>query len=142
MIKQSSAGVVVYRTGDNDERTYLLLQYPRGPFDFPKGKLKDGETWKNAAIRELIEETNLKLDLHSSFEHAYSYSFNDMRGNRVEKTIVFFLAKAPYDAVVSLSQEHIDFLWLSYLQARIQLPFENVRHLLDQVEQFLELSAP
>lgn len=141
MIKQSSAGVVVYRQNENKERTYLLLQYPRGTWDFPKGKLKENETWRHGAIRELEEETGLKLSLHESFEHSYSYNFNDVRGNRIEKTIVFFLTKAPYDSEIVLSQEHVDFLWLPYIHARMQLPFENIKHLIDQVEQFLELSA-
>ena len=111
MLKQSSAGVVVYRIGDDGMRTYLLLQYPRGPWDFPKGKLKEGETWKQGALREAKEETGIDPELHPHFEHAYSYS-----------------------------QEHVDYLWLPYHQARMQLPFENVKYLLDQVENFLDLS--
>lgn len=140
MIKQSSAGVVVYRYSDIGERTYLLLQYPRGPWDFAKGKLQDNESWREAALRELKEETGLSLELHSSFEHSYSYTFNGTRGNKIEKTILFFIAQAPYHCDISLSQEHIDYLWLPYEHARMQLVFENIKYLLDQVEQFLELS--
>lgn len=141
MIKQSSAGVVIYRLDEENNRTYLLLQYPRGPWDFAKGKLKDGETWRHGARREALEETGIDVDLHPSFEHSYAYTFNDNRGNKVEKTVVFFIAKASYDSQIRLSQEHVDYLWLSYHQARMQLPFENIKHLLDQVEQFLELSS-
>lgn len=140
MIKQSSAGVVIYRVSNSGERTYLLLQYPRGPWDFAKGKLRDGEGWREAALRELKEETGLVLALYKNFEHSYSYTFNDARGNKIEKTILFFIAQAPYDCEISLSQEHVDYLWLSYEHARMQLVFENIKHLLDQVEQFLELS--
>jgi len=141
MIKQSSAGVVVYRYSATGERTYLLLQYPRGPWDFAKGKLQDNESWREAALRELKEETGLTLDLHPSFEHSYSYTFNGSRGNKIEKTILFFIAQAPYDSEISLSQEHVDYLWLPYEHARMQLVFENIKYLLDQVEQFLELSS-
>jgi bis(5'-nucleosidyl)-tetraphosphatase len=140
MIKQSSAGVVVYRISKEGERTYLLLQYPRGPWDFAKGKLKDGEGWREAASRELKEETGLETPLFKNFEHSYSYTFNDARGNKVEKTILFFIACAPYDCEILLSQEHVDYLWLQYEHARMQLVFENIKHLLDQVEQFLEVS--
>lgn len=138
MIKQSSAGVVVYRLGKNGERTYLLLQYPRGPWDFAKGKLKENEGWREAAQRELKEETGLSLPLYKNFEHSYSYTFNDTRGNKVQKTILFFIALAPYDTEISLSQEHVDYLWLPYEQARMQLVFENIRHLIDQVEDYLD----
>ena len=140
MIKQSSAGVVVYRHSATRERTYLLLQYPRGPWDFAKGKLQDNEAWREAALRELKEETGLVLPLHNNFEHSYSYTFNGSRGNKIEKTILFFIDEAPYDCDISLSQEHVDYLWLPYEHARMQLVFDNIKYLLDQVEQFLELS--
>lgn len=140
LTKQFSAGVVVYRLDENQERTYLLLQYPRGPWDFAKGKLEKNEKWREGAHREALEETGLDVKLHPSFEHSYSYTFNDSRGNRVEKTVVFFIAKVDYNSTIILSQEHVDYLWLPYNQARMQLPFENIKYLLDQVEQFLELS--
>ena len=140
MLKQISAGVVVYREFENHTRHYLLLQYPGKYWDFPKGKLKDGETWRQGAKRELAEETGLTIILHERFEHSYSYTFSDNRGNKIEKTIVFLLSKAPFDSEISLSQEHVDYLWLPYQQARMQLPFENIKHLLDQVDQFLDLS--
>ena len=139
-IKQFSAGVVIYRINESDERTYLLLQYPKGPWDFPKGKLLENEKWREGAFREALEETGLSLTLHPNFEHSYSYTFNDSRGNRIEKTVVFFISKVDYNSTITLSQEHVDYLWLSYNQARMQLPFENIKYLLDQVEQFLELS--
>jgi len=141
MLKQCSAGVVIYRLDEEFNRTYLLLQYPKGPWDFAKGKLKDGEAWRHCAIREVSEETGIEVKLYKNFEHSYTYKFNDSQGNRIEKTVVFFLAQVPYDSQIKLSEEHIDFLWLSYQQARMQLPFDNIKYLLDQVEQFLDVSS-
>ena len=137
MLKQFSAGVVIYRIGENNERTYLVLQYPKGPWDFPKGKLESNERWKHGAHREALEETGIDLRLDDDFEHSYAYTFNDSRGNRVEKTVMFFISRADKDAQITLSQEHVDYLWLPHHQARMQLPFENIKHLLDQVEKFL-----
>ena len=137
MLKQSSAGIVVYRTSEHGTRTYLLLQYPGKYWDFPKGKLEEGETWLEAALRESREETGLDILVHKGFDHIYMYSFNDFKGNRIQKTVVFFIGQAPTDSEVTLSYEHIDYLWLSYEQARMQIHFENVRLLLDEVENFL-----
>jgi hypothetical protein len=39
---------------------------------------------------------------------------------------------------VRLSHEHMDFLWLPYEQARMQIYFDSVRILLDEVESFLD----
>ena len=59
MIKtEFSAGVILYRQL-KDSREYLLLHYPGGHFDFPKGHLEQDETEREAAYRELKEETGI-----------------------------------------------------------------------------------
>jgi 8-oxo-dGTP pyrophosphatase MutT (NUDIX family) len=137
MLKQSSAGIVVYRIGDDNIRTYLLLQYPGKYWDFPKGKLEKDEKWIEAALREAKEESGLSLDIEPGFEHCYTYNFNDFKGNKIEKTVIFFIGKADESSMVILSYEHIDYLWLPFEQARMQIHFESVRELLDEVEAFL-----
>jgi bis(5'-nucleosidyl)-tetraphosphatase len=138
MFKQLSAGIIVYRLDDYKKRTYLLLQYPGKYWDFPKGKLENNEKWIDAAIRETKEETNLdNLFIEEGFEHSYSYVFNDFKGNKIEKTVVFFIGKAEINTQVTLSYEHVDYLWLPYDQARMQIYFQSVRFLLDEVELFL-----
>lgn len=138
MFKQLSAGIIVYRVDDYKKRTYLLLQYPGKYWDFPKGKLENNEKWIDAAIRETKEETNLdNLVIEEDFEHSYSYIFNDFKGNKIEKTVVFFIGKAEINTQVTLSYEHVDYLWLPYDQARMQIYFQSVRFLLDEVESFL-----
>lgn len=137
MLKQLSAGIVVYRFGEDNTRTYLLLQYPGKYWDLPKGKLEPGEKWLEAALRETKEETGLDLHMHEDFEYSYTYTFNDFRGNKIEKTVVFFVGKAEQDSSVTLSFEHIDYLWLPYEQAKLQIHFENVKNLISEVEDFL-----
>ena len=138
MFKQLSAGIIVYRLDDEKRRTYLLLQYPGKYWDFPKGKLENSERWIDAAIRETKEETSLEnLVIENDFEHSYSYVFNDFKGNKIEKTVVFFIGRAAMESQVILSYEHVDFLWLPYDQARMQIYFQSVRVLLDEVESFL-----
>lgn len=139
MLKQFSAGVIIYRLDDNKRRTYLLLQYPGKYWDFPKGKLETNEKWIDAALRETKEETGLDdIKIKSGFEHNYSYTFSDFKGNKVQKTVVFFIGHSAGSQTVRLSHEHMDFLWLPYEQARMQIYFESVRLLLDEVESFLD----
>lgn len=51
---QAGGGLV-----SNDRQEYLLI-HRRGKWDLPKGKLDEGETIEECAIREVQEETGLK----------------------------------------------------------------------------------
>jgi hypothetical protein len=46
-----SVGAVVF-TGEKNKRQYLLLHYPSGHFDFPKGHVEVGETEEETLRRE------------------------------------------------------------------------------------------
>ena len=55
-----AAGVVVFRPG----REVLLVHRPKyDDWSFPKGKLDRGESAPAAAVREVLEETGLRVRL-------------------------------------------------------------------------------
>jgi 8-oxo-dGTP diphosphatase len=59
-----AAGGVVWRPRDEGEPEVLLVHRPRyRDWTFPKGKVEQGETDEQAAIREVEEETGLRCDL-------------------------------------------------------------------------------
>ena len=43
-----------------NERNELLMIFRQGKWDLPKGKLDEGETIEECAVREVVEETGLK----------------------------------------------------------------------------------
>jgi 8-oxo-dGTP diphosphatase len=54
-----AAGGLVVRDG-----CVLVVHRPRyDDWSFPKGKLEDGESWEEAALREVEEETGLRCEL-------------------------------------------------------------------------------
>lgn len=53
-VKIVAAGGIV-----ENEEGKILLQYRRGKWDLPKGKLDEGETLEECAVREVEEETGL-----------------------------------------------------------------------------------
>ncbi|MDX6453592.1 MAG: 8-oxo-(d)GTP phosphatase [Gaiellaceae bacterium] len=54
-----AAGGVIVRDG-----SVLLVHRPEyDDWSFPKGKLEDGETWEEGALREVEEETGLRCAL-------------------------------------------------------------------------------
>ena len=58
-----------------NEKNELLMIFRQGKWDLPKGKLDDGETIEECAVREVVEETGLKEVKLGSFigitQHEY-----------------------------------------------------------------------
>ena len=54
-----AAGGILVRDG-----AVLLVHRPKyDDWSFPKGKLEEGESWEDAAVREVEEETGLRCEL-------------------------------------------------------------------------------
>ncbi len=59
-----AAGGVVWRTGrDGVEVVVVPRPPPRDDWSLPKGKLEPGERHREAALREVLEETGLRCEL-------------------------------------------------------------------------------
>src|SRR5208283_1477168 len=110
-MEEHSAGAVVFRE-DSSTRVYLLLEYPAGHWDFPKGNIETGESPLDTMVREVREETGLKsIRVVGGFEHVIDYYYN-RGGKRVHKQVTFLLAEATdHDESVTLSFEHRQFAW-------------------------------
>ena len=131
MKTETSAGIVVFH-----EKEFLLLHYPEGHWDFPKGVIESGEGHEQAALRETKEETNLEVEIIPGFKQEIHYSF-ERDGEKTSKTVYFFLGKSKTKDV-KLSWEHTAFAWLSYEKALQKLTFENAKDLLRKAKKFLE----
>ena len=55
----AAGGVVWRRTGTGDVEVVLVHRPRYDDWSLPKGKLEPGETWRDAAVREVEEETGL-----------------------------------------------------------------------------------
>ncbi len=132
----ASAGIVVF-VKENNAIKYLLLHYPHGHWDFVKGKLEEGEIEQEAAIRELQEETGLHAHIMPDFRDSFSYYYTEVDGLEAHKKVYFFVGEA-YSTDVTLSEEHIDYAWLSYKHAHERLTFDNAKELLKKAHDFIE----
>ena len=64
---ERSCGAVVFRK-INDDYRYLLIRNRRSSnWSFPKGHVEAGETLEETAIREVLEETGLHIDIIPNF---------------------------------------------------------------------------
>ncbi|MGC9067781.1 MAG: bis(5'-nucleosyl)-tetraphosphatase [Thermoprotei archaeon] len=135
MLEERSAGAVVFRK-ENSIRKYLLLHYPAGHWDFPKGGIDDDETPKETAIREVREETGITdLNFIAGFEERVSY-FYRKGGKTVHKEVIYFLAETKQE-IVSLSWEHMGYAWLIFNDAYKKLTFKTSKDVLRKAENHL-----
>ena len=135
MLEEKSAGaIVIHRSGSKIE--YLILHYPAGHWDFPKGNVEKGESELDAAIREIGEETGLTdLRLINGFKRMIQYYYR--KGDQlVKKTVTFYLAESKTKDV-KLSYEHQGFIWLPIDEALAKVTYQNARNVLKEAHQFL-----
>jgi len=136
MEETRSAGVIIFLDTSN-EKSFLLLKYPAGHWDFVKGKIEPGETSMQAAIRETNEETGIKdLDFLKKFEESIEYYFK-MDGNSIHKKVLFFLAKTK-TREVKISHEHLSFQWLNFEDAQKKITFQNAQKVLVNAQNLLK----
>ena len=128
MIEERSAGaVVVHTTGE--ESLFLLLHYPTGHWDFPKGNIEEGELEIETVKREVLEETAINsLEIVAGFRQEVEYHYQRIE-QTVHKQVVYFLATT-MNKVVTISHEHQGYVWLPYKEAQTKLTFSNSRGVL------------
>jgi bis(5'-nucleosidyl)-tetraphosphatase len=122
---------------DNSEPEYLLLHYAAGHWDFPKGNIETGESEKQAAAREIREETGItNVEFLDSFRMKIEYKYRHGK-KLVRKQVVLYLARTRTRQVI-LSHEHIGFAWRKFDEAIQQLTFRNATNLLSAAKEYLQ----
>jgi len=82
----------------------LLFMFRRNKWDLPKGKLDDGESLEQCAVREVEEETGLK-DVHLGKPLLITYHTYDESGKHFLKETHWYRMTAPGDQSVIPQQE-------------------------------------
>jgi 8-oxo-dGTP pyrophosphatase MutT (NUDIX family) len=130
MIEETSSGVVLFRK-ENGKILFLLLHYPSGHWDFVKGKMEEGESPRETAIRETKEETEISdIEFFDNFEEWIQYNFQ-YQGELIRKKVVFFLGETKTKDV-KISHEHLNYTWMDYPTAMEKTTFENAKTVLSK----------
>ncbi|MDP1884375.1 MAG: NUDIX domain-containing protein [Candidatus Moranbacteria bacterium] len=145
---EKSVGAVVFRRKEAGGKEFLLLHYPSGHWDFPKGHMESGETEEMTLRREVEEETGLKdLRLLPGHRDSMWYFYRakgkerqerekDGRGINVFKRVVYYAAETE-GKEIGLSHEHIGSVWLDYEAALARLTFPSGKKILQKTHNFL-----
>lgn len=129
-----SAGAVVLAEGTDGPCLAILHRRQPEEWRLPKGKLKPGESHRQAAQREVAEELGVEVQLGERLgETHYDYT---QGGVQLSKRVVFYLARLP--APVDLTPEARVFAearWVTPAEAQRLLTWENERHMVQQALQ-------
>ncbi|MDE1811880.1 MAG: NUDIX domain-containing protein [Thaumarchaeota archaeon] len=132
MLEERSAGSIIYRQTPQG-KMYLLLNYPSGHWDFVKGNIEKGETFKQTVLREMREETGIvDITFVDGFEDKVEYHYQ-RDGQVIHKEVVFFVSSTKTDQVI-LSHEHRDYTWLNYNDALAKLTYKTAQNLFRKIK--------
>ncbi len=119
-----AAGGVVLR-GEAGERQVAVVHRPRyDDWSLPKGKLDPGESFEQAALREIEEETGWRCELGEELEP------NAYRDHKGRKKIVRWYLMAPIDGGFEPNDEVDELRWLPVREALALVDYEHDRVLL------------
>ena len=110
MTKLIAAGGII--TNENDE---ILMIFRRGKWDLPKGKLDEGESIEECAVREVREETGLnEVTITGFIGITYHDYFEPRINDDVHKESHWYaMAAAPGQKLVPQTEEDIaDIEWV------------------------------
>ncbi len=124
-----AAGGLVF----NPEGEALFI-FRRGSWDLPKGKIDPGETIKEAAVREVQEETGIQeISLGPALVNTY-HTYKTKKGKRILKKTYWFEMETTDISLTPQTEEDIEVAqWESVeaFLARQPIVYKNIRAVLD-----------
>ena len=107
---ENSCGAIVFN--ENTEKI-LLVKMHNGNWGFPKGHIEKDETKEETAIREVLEETNVRIKIIPDFEREIKYIPNE----KTIKKVTIFMGITQDEEVTIDTFEIEDFKWCTYEEA-------------------------
>lgn len=119
----------------SNEQDEILLQFRRGKWDLPKGKLDKGETIEQCAVREVEEETGLRSielgELVGITFHKYTE-----KGIDIEKETFWYAMKVSgkQDLVPQIEEDILELKWVKERELRGYLlnTYDNIIEIIEK----------
>lgn len=134
MRREFSAGGVLFRDGE-----VLLIKNPSGVWSFPKGNVEKGEKPEETAVREVLEETNVKgkvIDYVGEISYWYQ-----LKGERIFKRVKYYLMEY-VEGEPRPSWEVLDAKFFPVEKARELLKYKGDKEIFRKALDKLRGSAP
>lgn len=133
VVREISAGGIVYRETDKTIEVALIATRKGKIWCLPKGGIEGGETVKEAARREIREETGLEAEMVESLGSlTYWFSNRDRAGEliRIFKRVYFFLFRYLSGRMEDHDDEVDDVAWFPIETAVKRLTYPGERDMM------------
>lgn len=124
-----SAGIIIFRRTEEGIK-FLLLYHGGSYWNFPKGKLAEGEKTFKAALREVEEETGIKpreLRFFTWFKVVDRFTFYSKEKGEIPRLVVYYLAETKKERIVIQPREHQGYGWFLLKDALKIVTTPNLR---------------
>jgi len=129
-----SAGGVVYRMEQDVLDIAICGQHSQDVWSWrlPKGTPDTGETLEETAIREVMEETGLKVILEAPIDSIQYWFVRPDDGIRCQKTVHFYLMRAVGGSFDNHDHEFDEVRWSNASESLLTLTYRNEIDILDK----------
>jgi 8-oxo-dGTP pyrophosphatase MutT (NUDIX family) len=132
----SAGGVVYRRNRDNNIEVLVCKDAGYHRWVLPKGLVAKNESYEQAAVREVSEETGVKVKLVSSLGEPEKYVYM-ARGVRVFKRVYYFLMEYESGTIADHDHEMEDVRWVSIDESLELLAYDGAKRMVRQAREVI-----
>ena len=132
---RAAGGIVTRFVPGGRVEVACIYRESRGDWTFPKGKIEEGETFEQGALREVLEETGIHCRV-VQFVGTTNYTHRKGRS----KIVAHYLMNS-LDGEFAPNEEVDVLVWLPLEQVRTHLTWDRDQELFDLVMEMPEIRA-
>ncbi len=119
-----AAGGIIWKEDGQKKKLAIIHRHKHNDWSLPKGKLDPGETWKKAALREVLEETGC-IGKIQNYAGSISYVLNGK-----PKVVLFWHMTIKRIAAEKMNGEVDEIRWLTVEEALGIMDYEDEKDLI------------
>jgi 8-oxo-dGTP diphosphatase len=132
---RAAGGIITRLIPGGRVEVACIYREARGDWTFPKGKLNEGETFQQGALREVVEETGMRCRV---VRFVGTTNYTHRKGK--PKIVAYYLMGVE-DGEFYPNAEVDVLVWLPLEQVRAHLTWDRDQELFDLVVQMPEIRA-
>lgn len=133
-----SAGGLVCRPENGEILVVLISRMGGKVWCLPKGHVEKGESFEEAALREVREETGLESRIVEQLGDVQYWYYDKWEKKRIFKTVHFFLLSYSGGDVQNHDREVDEARWFSLSKAEELLSYPSERNIFEKAKAVIE----